>query len=1245
MKSYKKTDNFINRYSISKTLQFRLIPVGDTEVNFSAKKLLEEDQLRADNYKKMKNIIDEYHKKFIDDVLSRPMIIDIKEYAELYYKSSKTDKDKKTIAALEDTFRKQIASAFTSHSDFKKLNKKELFEELLPAFIEGNEEYCDVLSSFSGFITYFTGFFENRNNMYSAEDKSTSIAYRCINDNLPKFLDNCRSFEKIRDGLDSKTIKDYSRLVHELYRDSFDMELEEIFSPDYFGFVLSQHGISIYNQIIGGRSYDKNVKIQGLNELINLHNQKTGDKLPKLKMLYKQILSDRETLSFIPESFTSDDQVLGAVNSGYRSISEILGISEKIFADLSVYDSAGIYIKNEYISDISVRITGLWSAAADQWNAFYDSDNLDPKKPPKNPEKYYEKRKSAYSANKSFSIADIQKLINAYSETHETLSDDISIIGYYERTVSENIKTIRENYGKAEILLTEKYDSSKKLMNDDISVALIKNLLDSIKELEHIIKQMMGTGKEEYKDEVFYGNVQPVYDGLREFDRLYDQVRNYVTKKPYSKDKIKLNFQNPQFLNGWDRNKEKDYRSVLLRKGNDYYLVVMDKASNRVFEEYPEAKSGGWQKINYKLLPGPNKMLPKVFFAASNIELFAPSEEILRIRKNETFKKGANFNKRDCEKFIDFFKESLDKHEEWRDYGFSFRNTKDYNDIGEFYNDVRMQGYKITYTDISEEYLMDMVSEGKIYLFRIYNKDFSEYSKGTPNLHTLYLRMVFDERNLNDVVYQLNGGAEMFYRLPSLRTEDTAVHKANEPIKNKNPLNKNETSKFEYDIIKDRRFTRVQFSLHVPITLNFKSQGMEKCNTDVRKALRECKENYVIGIDRGERHLLYVCVINGKGQIVEQMSLNTIVNEHNGNTYKTDYHAILDDKEKERQKARKNWTSIENIKDIKEGYISQAVHKICQLVIKYDAVIAMEDLNAGFKNSRVKVEKQVYQKFEKMLIDKLNYLVADKNGDPERPGGLLKAYQLTEKFTSFRKMGKQNGFIFYIPAWLTSKIDPVTGFVDLLKPKYESIEKSKSMISAFDFVRYNSSEDLFEIGIDYSKIGRANISYIKKWTVCTNGERIRTFRNKDKNNEFDSESVILTKEFGKLLKDYDIAFSDNEDILTKILEQDQADFFRRFTELLRLTLQMRNSITNSDTDYLISPVRDSCGTFYCSEDHRNNGENAVLPANADANGAYNIARKAMWCIEQIKAADADKLDAVRLAIKNEEWLRYTQGGE
>ena len=51
----------------------------------------------------------------------------------------------------------------------------------------------------------------------------------------------------------------------------------------------------------------------------------------------------------------------------------------------------------------------------------------------------------------------------------------------------------------------------------------------------------------------------------------------------------------------------------------------------------------------------------------------------------------------------------------------------------------------------------------------------------------------------------------------------------------------------------------------------------------------------------------------------------------------------------------------------------------------------MEDLNKGFKRGRFKVERQVYQKFENMLISKLNYLVF-KERKADENGGILRGY-------------------------------------------------------------------------------------------------------------------------------------------------------------------------------------------------------------------------------------------------------------
>lgn len=1225
-------EQFVNRYSLPKTLRSSLIPVGKTEDSFNKNLLLEKDKQRAENYEKVKGYIDRFHKEYIESVLSKARIEKVDEYANLYWKSNKDDSDIKAMESLENDMRKQISKQLKSNARYKRLFGKELICEDLPSFLTDKNER-ETVECFRSFTTYFKGFNTNRENMYSSDEKSTAIAYRCINDNLPRFLDNVKSFQKVFDNLSDETI---TKLNTDLYN-IFGRNIEDIFSVDYFEFVLAQSGIDVYNSMIGGYTCSDKTKIQGLNECINLYNQQVAKdenskRLPLIKPLYKQILSEKDNVSFIPEKFNSDNEVLLAIDDYYTGHIGYIDLLTELLQSLNTYNANGIFVKSGVaITDISNGAFNSWNVLRSAWNEKYEA--LHPITSKTKIDKYIEKRDKVYKAIKSFSLFELQSLGN---ENGNELTD------WYISSINESNSKIKEAYLQAQELLKSDYEKSynKRLYKNGKATESVKNLLDTIKDFQHLVKPLNGTGKEENKDELFYGKFTSLYDSVADIDRLYDKVRNYITQKPYSKDKIKLNFDNPQLLGGWDKNKESDYRTVLLRKDGFYYLAVMGKSHSKAFINAPEITSDDedyYEKMEYKLLPGPNKMLPKVFFASKNIDTFQPSNRILDIRKRESFKKGATFNKAECHEFIDYFKDSIKKHDDWSQFGFKFSPTESYNDISEFYREISDQGYSVRFNKISKNYIDGLVNNGYIYLFQIYNKDFSKYSKGTPNLHTLYFKMLFDERNLSNVVYKLNGEAEMFYREASIGDKEKITHYANQPIKNKNPDNEKKESVFEYDIVKDKRFTKRQFSLHLPITINFKAHGQEFLNYDVRKAVKYKDDNYVIGIDRGERNLIYISVINSNGEIVEQMSLNEIISD---NGHKVDYQKLLDTKEKERDKARKNWTSVENIKELKEGYISQVVHKICELVIKYDAVIAMEDLNFGFKRGRFPVEKQVYQKFENMLISKLNLLI-DKKAEPTEDGGLLRAYQLTNKFDGVNK-AKQNGIIFYVPAWDTSKIDPATGFVNLLKPKCNtSVPEAKKLFETIDDIKYNANTDMFEFYIDYSKFPRCNSDFKKSWTVCTNSSRILTFRNKEKNNKWDNKQIVLTDEFKSLFNEFGIDYKGN--LKDSILSISNADFYRRLIKLLSLTLQMRNSITGStlpEDDYLISPVANKSGEFYDSRNYK--GTNAALPCDADANGAYNIARKALWAINVLKDTPDDMLNKAKLSITNAEWLEYTQ---
>ena len=783
------------------------------------------------------------------------------------------------------------------------------------------------------------------------------------------------------------------------------------------------------------------------------------------------------------------------------------------------------------------------------------------------------------------------------------------------------------------------HDKSKKLAKNTKAVKAIKDLLDSIKALERDIKLINGSGQELEKNLNVYAEQEELLQELKKVDSLYNMTRNYLTKKPFSTEKFKLNFNKPTFLNGWDKNKEPVNLGILLCKGEKLFLGIMNENSNKVFTNPPKAKSDiVYQKVEYKLLQRPNEMLPKVFFAESNIDYYAPTEDIVANYKKGTHKKGDSFSIEDCRKLIDFFKESIKKHPDWSKFGFKFSDTSEYNDISEFYREVEKQGYKLSFTDIDESYINDLVEKNQLYLFQIYNKDFSTYSKGNLNLHTLYLKMLFDKRNLENVVYKLNGEAEVFYRPASIKTEDLIIHKAGIAINNKNPnrVKEKSTSIFDYDIVKDRRYSVDKFTIHIPVTMNFGVVENGRFNDIVNTALRTDGNVNVIGIDRGERNLLYVVVVDPTGKILEQISLNSIINQEFD--IETDYHKLLDEKEGDRDKARKDWNTIENIKDLKAGYLSQVVNVIAKLVLKYNAVICLEDLNFGFKRGRQKVEKQVYQKFEKMLIDKLNYLVIDKSREqiaPERVGGALNALQMTSKFKSFKELGKQSGIIFYVPAYLTSKIDPTTGFVNLFYVKYENKEKAKEFFSKFDFIRFNKSDNYFEFGIDYTVFTQRACGPNTKWIVCSYGERIIKFRNPDKNNSFDEKSILITDELKTLFDTYSISYENEEDIKEQILSVEEADFYRSLLRLFHQTLQMRNSTIDGTKDYIISPVKNAQGVFFCSEN-----SDGTKPIDADANGAYNIARKGIWVLEQIKNCTENK--KLNLAMSNAEWLEYAQ---
>ena len=541
----------------------------------------------------------------------------------------------------------------------------------------------------------------------------------------------------------------------------------------------------------------------------------------------------------------------------------------------------------------------------------------------------------------------------------------------------------------------------------------------------------------------------------------------------------------------------------------------------------------------------------------------------------------------------------------------------------------------------------------------------------------MYLKNLFSEENLKDIVLKLNGKAELFFRKSSIKCP--VIHEKGSCLVNKtitetdengleirmpipddiyisiyNHYNngtelspeaeklintgKIETKIVQKEIIKDYRYTVDKFFIHLPITINFKADSRKNLNDMVLKYISEKEDIHVIGIDRGERNLLYVSVIDSHGNIIKQKSFNVV----KGYNYKEK----LKDREKTRDYARKNWKEIGKIKELKEGYLSSVIHEITDLMREYNAIIAMEDLNYGFKRGRFKVERQVYQKFETMLISKLNYLVS-KDFPVDENGGLLRGYQLTYIPESLKDVGRQCGFIFYVPAAYTSKIDPETGFINAFN--FNSITNKKEFLMKFDEIKYDDERQMFKFSFNYNNFDKHKVTLPKtKWDVYTNGVRLNR---KFSNGRFTSESeeINLTKRLADAFNNKKIAYNDGHNLKIDIESMDENEhLLSEIVSIFKYTVQMRNSLSeieeeklNDEYDRLISPVLNKDNAFYDSDNYK--GKEGPLPCNADANGAYCIALKGLYEVMKIKENWTDeKFDRDVLKIRNEDWFDFIQ---
>lgn len=1242
----KNLKQFIGLYPVSKTLRFELRPVGRTLEWINKNGIVDNDEHKAEDYPKVKTLIDEYHKVCIRESLKKvhldwqPLKDAIEEY-----KKTKSDDAKNTLEKEQADMRKRIAAVIKDFKHYKELTAatpKELISSVLPEYTDS-----ESLQSFNGFASYFIGFQKNRENIYSPEAISTGVPYRIVHDNFPKFLSNLDVYWKIKETCPE--VIDQAASEMQPYLEG--VMLDDVFKLDFFNSLLTQEGIDFFNRIVGGVSEDGNQKYRGINEFSNLYRQQhkelNGSKKSLTMIpLYKQILSDRETLSYIPIELKSDDQLMESITMFYSHITnfgmngKIVNIIEELadlVSNVNQYNPDGIYITANKITDISQKLYGRWNYIGDVMHekAIETFGDISISK--------NKKKVDSYLSKKCFCLSEI------YTDRDHPVS-------LYFSEITNTLKII-EGYW---LQFTEycREEERKKFSNNAIGTEIVKSLLDSIMEVLHKCSTI-AIPEENELDRDFYNLFIPLYSELENIIFLYNRVRNYLTRKPSDVKKFKLNFESPSLANGWDQNKEMINNSILLFKDGKSYLGILNAQDKPNLKIANNAKGPFYKKMIYKLLADPAKDLPHTFFSKKGIDTYHPSEYILEGRELGKYKKGPTFDINFLHDFIDFYKDGISKHPDWSKFNFVYSPTESYQDYGSFINEIAKQSYMIRFSEISESQIDNWVEQGQLYLFQLYNKDYADGSHGKKNLHTLYWENLFSQENLSNLVLKLNGQAELFYRPQSIKK--SVSHKVGTKMLNRRdksgmPIpesiyrslyqyyngNKSESeltlSEKQYldqvvvkdvshEIVKDRRFTKPEFFFHVPITFNKNADGNSYINDNVLSYIKDNPDVNIIGIDRGERHLIYLTLINQQGEIIKQKTFNVVGNYN--------YQSKLEQREKERDEARKSWDSVGKIKDLKEGFLSAVIHEIAKMMIENNAIVVLEDLNFGFKRGRFKVERQVYQKFEKMLIDKLNYL-SFKDCPVDKEGGILRGYQLAQEFKSFQQLGKQSGFLFYIPAAYTSKIDPVTGFVNHFNfNDITNTEKRRDFFMKMERIEMKNNEIEFEF--DYRKFKTYQTDFQNVWTVSTYGKRI-VMRIDDKRYKkmvdfYPTDCII------QAFKEKGISIVNGTDIkaLLSALEPNHsyASLYGALFYAFQKTLQMRNSNTEKEEDYILSPVSIN-GIHFCSSDEANKGKDSngnwisKLPVDADANGAYHIALKGLYLLRN---TDNKK-------IENEKWLQF-----
>lgn len=937
--------SFARRNNLIKTLQFKLTPVYATAEQMEKLGVLANDKERSRCWKTLLTVMRRMDAAFIVNVLTAENSLDWQPLAEVLDEGKK-----ERIARQQTAMRKAVAKLFTKHSDYKNLvNPTKAIK--LAAVVAENSAETEAVAKYARFTTVLADYFNIKKVFFSSEEKRTTIAYRLVHVNFSLYWQNLSLLMQYQAaGLN--------------FQDKFTFPYLEVGS---YNKCLVQSQIDAYNKAVG----KINMEMQALYRQHKLPQSLKGVTI-KLQMLHKQVMSGNSDNKM---QFADYAQMQDAIVSLKKTLTEIFVLLDEPFSAESSFADAYQNLRQEIIDSAN----DLLFRENDEQSIISIKRFL-----------------TAVLALRRF----VKKVLRGYEQNFESEQEKFFLACSNAWSLLEEVPQL---YIKVRSYLTRKPYKTDKIRCYFDCAAFGKGW-DVNKESAYLLT--MFRRREGY------------YLGIR-------------------RQGAKINFADMQSITDENCYEKMVYKSFDFVKG--FPSVVFSKSVLQKFVEGAESV----------VLDGDLYSCPLVITRADFEQKYYVENGVLREKEAGAIKYLKEYYaqtgdlagyKQAVHQRIELAKRFIAAYKTFDFFDMSqLKPAAEYASWTDFLVHVNEFTYGLRWQRISIDAIEKLTEAGDLFFFRLDNQDFALAGTATrvEDEQTLFLREIFSERNACERVLKLLGDVEVYYRPASITAEIT--HRKGSVLVNKKDINNNLLSRqlhqniCQYlngedekllpeaaelldkgmvkwkravvDIIKDKRFTEAQLSVHFPVSINYRCTNKDySFNRDFRGLLQNNTAVNILGVHLGGKNLAEAVIIDPKGNILLQKEFNEF-NQYN-------FYQALVLREEERRQAQKNWLQMEKIKNIRRGFLSALVSEISRLALAYNAVIVLENFE------RSKVRKSGGAALEQMqfamsLLHKLNYLVLKKQA-PLDPGGILNGYQLVPKVESLAGFANQIGCVFLV---------------------------------------------------------------------------------------------------------------------------------------------------------------------------------------------------------------------------------------